>query len=95
MNAFKNKKVIILITITTALITLISASFNFWVSMYVAYRFNINSDKASSIGIIGGADGPTSIFIAGIPSSNSVTIVFALLSIIGFLYLISMKKFKK
>ena len=95
MKAFKNKKVIILLTITTTLITLISASFSFWVRMYVLHRFNINSNKADTIGIIGSSDGPTSIFIADIQSSNSVTIIFALLTIIGIVYLISMKRFQK
>lgn len=95
MKAFKNKKVITVLTIITTLITLISASFSFWVRMYVLHKFNINSNKADSIGIIGSSDGPTSIFIAGIPSSNSVTIIFSLLSIIGLVYLISIKKFQK
>jgi Na+-transporting methylmalonyl-CoA/oxaloacetate decarboxylase beta subunit len=95
MRAFKNKKVITVLTIITTLITLISASFNYFLRMYVSYRFNIDSNKAALIGIIGGSDGPTSIFIAGMPSSSSITIIFALLSIIGFVYLISMKKFQK
>jgi len=95
MKSFKNKKVITVLTITTTLITLISASFNYFLRMYMSYRLNIDSNKAASIGIIGGSDGLTSIFITGIPSSNSVTKIFALLSIIGFAYLIFTKKFQK
>ncbi len=95
MKAFTNKKVITILTIITTLITLISASFKYFLRMYASYRVNIDSDKAASIGIIGGADGPTSIFIAGTPSSSLITIIFALLSIIGFVYLIFMKKFQK
>lgn len=95
MKSFINKKVITVLTITTTLITLISASFNYFLHMYMSYRFNIDSNEATSIGIIGGADGPTSIFIACIPSSISITKIFALLSIIGFVYLIFTKKFQK
>jgi Na+-transporting methylmalonyl-CoA/oxaloacetate decarboxylase beta subunit len=95
MKVFKNKKIITVLTITTTIITLISASFSFWVRTYLSYRFNTNLNKACSIGIIGGSDGPTSIFIAGIPSSNSITLIFALLSLIGFVYLIFMKRFQK
>lgn len=53
----------------------------------------INSNKADLVVIIGGADGPTSIFISSRPSSNTITIiVIALLSIIGILYVILRKK---
>jgi len=95
MKVFKNKKVITILTIITTLITLISVSFNFFLRMYVSYRFNIDSNNADSIGIIGGSDGPTSIFIAGKASSGSIIIVFAFLSIIGFVYLVFLKKNQK
>lgn len=95
MKAFKNKKVITVLTIITALIALVSASFSYILRMYVSHRFNIDTNSAASIGIIGGSDGPTAIFVSGMPSSSSITIVFGLLSIIGIAYLISMRKFQK
>jgi Na+-transporting methylmalonyl-CoA/oxaloacetate decarboxylase, beta subunit len=96
MNAFKNNKAIAVFTIITTLMTLISASFNYFLHMYVSHEFNIDSNKTASIGIIGGSDGPTTIFIVGTPfSSSSITIIFAVLSITGFVYLIYMKEFQK
>jgi Na+-transporting methylmalonyl-CoA/oxaloacetate decarboxylase beta subunit len=63
--------------------------------MYVLYKFNVNLNKAASVGIIGRADGPISIFIAGAPSTNAITIVFGLLALVGIIYLISKKKLQK
>lgn len=91
----KSKKVIALLTIITSLITFISLSYNCFLQKYASYRFNINSKQAVSIGIIGGADGPTAIFIASKSYSNAITIISALLSIIGFVYLFYIKRFQK
>lgn len=85
----KSKKIIILLTIITSLIALISANYNYLLQKYISYKFNINLKEAASIGIIGGADGPTSIFIASKPHSNAITIISTFLSIIGFVYLFS------
>ncbi len=48
--------------------------------------------KKKTVGIIGGADGPTSIFIATSPSSYSVTKVFGILTLLGIAYLLIKRK---
>jgi Na+-transporting methylmalonyl-CoA/oxaloacetate decarboxylase beta subunit len=95
LKIFKNKKAVTILTMIAGVIALISASFSFWVRVYVLYKFNVNLNEASSIGIIGRSDGPTSVFVADISSYKPITGVFTLLTIIGILYLISMRKLKK
>lgn len=81
------RKVITLLTIIFVIITIISFGFNLLIPKLIAHRFKIDTDKASSIGIIGGAYGPTFIFIKGIVHPYMFTFIFALLSLLGFLYL--------
>jgi Na+-transporting methylmalonyl-CoA/oxaloacetate decarboxylase beta subunit len=89
----KVEKIIIALTVATSIITIISASWKFIMRLYIQYRFQIDTDNsASSIGIIGGADGPTSIFISGYPYSGIFTIIFALLSVAGVVYLLVIRK---
>ena len=86
------KKVVTVLTIISMIITLISAVFNFVIPVYLSYKFHLNVGEASSIGIIGGADGPTSIYVA---SRNShtylITVIFTVLSVAG-LYIKSILK---
>lgn len=49
-------------------------------------------DIDSNTSIIGGADGPTSIFIASEKSYYLIPFIFGLLSIIGVVYLIIKRK---
>jgi|LSQX01.2.fsa_nt_gb Na+-transporting methylmalonyl-CoA/oxaloacetate decarboxylase beta subunit len=93
--AKRHRKTIIILTIITTIITIASASWKFIMRMYIQYKFQNSTDNynsASSIGIIGGADGPTAIFISGIPYSGIITFVFALLSALGITYLILTSK---
>lgn len=63
MIARKHRKAIIILTILTTIITIISVTGKFIIGMYLRYGLNINpGNDASSIGIIGRSDGPTSIF---------------------------------
>ena len=95
MKKGRLRVVITLLTIITSAITLAGIAFNFILPLYLSHKLDIN--EASSIGIIGGADGPTSIYIANNSSSSLLlpyqnTLVFGVLSIIGILYLIKTKK---
>ena len=93
MIARKRRKIIIVLTVVTSIITIVSASWKFLMRLYIQYRFQIDTDNsASSIGIIGGADGPTAIFISGHPYSGIFTIIFALLSFAGVIYLLVTRK---
>ena len=56
----------------------------------------MNADNSSSIAIIGGADGPTAIYISGDPTLTIIKIILALLIMAVILFLIFKKKpFKK
>lgn len=87
-------KVIAIFTVLCALIALISAFFNFLLPLYLSYKFNIDTRGAGSIGIIGGADGPTAIFVSGQISPHWFTTAFVLLTLLGIMYLV-VAKYKK
>lgn len=55
----------------------------------------MNTDNSSSIAIIGGADGPTVIFISGNPILTIITFILIILLIAGVLYLILKKIYNK
>jgi len=87
-------RVITILTIVCALIAFISAFSNSLLSLYLSYKFNMDTRNASSIGIIGGADGPTAIFVSGQISSQWFTAIFTLLTILGIVYLV-IARYKK
>lgn len=95
MEKVKLKRVAIIFTVITTIIAVISGVFNFLMPRYLAYKFSLDIPNASSVGIIGGADGPTAIYVVGQTNqgfSQFITIIFALLSVIGFLFIIFIKE---
>lgn len=78
----KRKSIIIMITIMT--ITLVRVGFHL-----------LTPPEASSIGIIGGADGSTSIFVTISLLPNIFTGIFGLILIAGMVYLFFTKEMKK
>lgn len=63
----------VLLLIASAVMVVLSVAtlFNDWiVSKILTAVFNFGSAESSSIGIIGGADGPTAIFVASSPSDG-------------------------
>jgi Na+-transporting methylmalonyl-CoA/oxaloacetate decarboxylase beta subunit len=88
-------KIVGILTIITTIITIISAVFNFLVPMYLEYKLHTDTNKAAAIGGIGGADGPTAIYVTNQSSANMIIVVFALLSITGIAYQIFAKKAAK
>jgi len=82
-------------TIISLIVTLFNLTYSFLLPVYLSYKFQIDLSEASSIGIIGGADGPTSIYLASQQSPRIVTLIFALLSIIGIIYIIFHKISKR
>jgi len=88
-------RAVAILTIMNAIITIISSGFSFLMHMYLSYKLHIDASKASSIGIIGGADGPTAIYVTDQSSPHLITVIFALLSIAGIAYLIFIKRLKK
>ena len=83
--------IITALTVICALIALVSAFSGPLLSLYLSNKFNIDTKDASSIGIIGGADGPTAIFVSEHNNSHWFTAVFALLTILGVIYLLKTK----
>lgn len=94
MIAGKYRKIIIIITIVTTIITIIGVLWKYIMRMYLHYKFQTNTNSASSIGIIGSADGPTSIYLSGSQYLGLITIIFGLLSVLGIIYLIATRKVK-
>lgn len=87
----KTHKTIKRLTIISIIITIISGAVHFLLPLllFKKYLVEVAPGSASSIGIIGGADGPTSIFIAGkTPNHLLITIVFGVVSIIDLIYLL-------
>ncbi len=91
----KRHKAIKTITIISLIITMISGLVNFVVPLIKFNQFYMNRATASSVGIIGGADGPTSVFIAIKTPYHIITIVFGVISVIGIIYMLVHKYLKK
>ncbi|MGI6550402.1 MAG: sodium ion-translocating decarboxylase subunit beta [Syntrophomonadales bacterium] len=92
MKQRKRKKAITILTTISIIITLAGLAFDYVIPKYLTYRFNLDANTGSSIGVIGGADGPTAIFLTGSLSPGITTIVFALLSMAGIVYLVLSRK---
>lgn len=92
MDKGKLRKIVTILTTITVIITFISVGLNFILPIYLSYKLHKEVGKIGSIGIIGGADGPTAIFITSRPFSGVTTIIFTLFSIVGILYLVLNKK---
>ncbi|GEM_PF-237489 len=76
-------------TTLSVVIACISVTIHYIIPKYV-YKLNMNFSpwrKPQSIAIIGGADGPTAIFLTSSYSTYVIPLVFATLSMAGFLYL--------
>ncbi|MBU5427587.1 sodium ion-translocating decarboxylase subunit beta [Tissierella pigra] len=89
------QKVVTIITIISIVITIISLGFNLILPKYLAYKLNGELGTVSSIGIIGGADGPTAVYITSQLSPYISTYIFLLVSIVGILYLFFTRKMVK
>ncbi len=72
--------------------TIISASYIYFFPMYLLHKSQLNRIEPSSIGIIGGADGPTSIYVASKFPQYIIIIIFALFTVVGILYQIFLAK---
>lgn len=91
----KLTKVITIATIITSIVTVVSLGVRYLIPLYLAYKFSIETGRASSVGIIGGADGPTVVFYGGqhyITPITIIIIVFGLASIAEIIYLILNRK---
>jgi Na+-transporting methylmalonyl-CoA/oxaloacetate decarboxylase beta subunit len=79
-------KVVTTLTVIAAIITIISATYEFLLPMVLSVVLNFDTKDAVSVGIIGGADGPTAIYITGGAPQRLITTVFALITVAGIIY---------
>ncbi|WMJ87177.1 sodium ion-translocating decarboxylase subunit beta [Anaerocolumna sp. MB42-C2] len=89
---YLKRKIVVIITVLSILISLLQAVFKFLRPIYLSHKYDFDIGDASSIGIIGGADGPTAIYIASSQSGYFLAYLPAIISIIGIIYLIKTNK---
>ena len=88
------KKTVGILTAISAIITVLFGLFFFLLPAYLQHKYRIDAREAASIGIIGGADGPTTIYVSGQSSVRQIAVVFGLVAIAGIVCLI-LPKFRK
>jgi Na+-transporting methylmalonyl-CoA/oxaloacetate decarboxylase beta subunit len=94
----KNKVLVKTVTVLTVICTLlavISAFSGYLLPLYLSLKLNTDIRDGDSIAIIGGADGPTAIYLSDQSSSHWITVIFAALAILGVICLIMIKKSAK
>jgi Na+-transporting methylmalonyl-CoA/oxaloacetate decarboxylase beta subunit len=91
----KFTKVVTIVTFVATIITFISVVVSFLIPLCLSYKYHPDSSKVTSIGVIGGADGPTAIFVTNQLYPYLITFIFALISMVGIVYLILAKKATK
>ncbi len=82
MRKMKSTRIVMIFTIISTVITLVS----------VGFTLLMRRPEASSIGIIGGADGPTAVYVTSRLSPHVFTGIAGLISIVGMIYLFFNKK---
>lgn len=85
MRRKRAARVVTILTVITAVITIICAAYELLLPMFLSLALHFDAREASSIGIIGGADGPTAVFLTGRPPVRVLTAVFALFTAAGIL----------
>jgi len=88
MKKERKVRVITVFTVLCGSIALICTFSKQLLALYLARKFNIDTKNASSVGIIGSADGPTAIFVSGQSFKHWFTAASSVLTILGILYLV-------
>jgi Na+-transporting methylmalonyl-CoA/oxaloacetate decarboxylase beta subunit len=89
----KVKRIVVMIlTIMCILVTVLNVAFKYLLLLFLPFKFDLDLRDAASVGIIGSADGPTSILVENSTASIIITIISALLSISGIIYLIRTRR---
>jgi Na+-transporting methylmalonyl-CoA/oxaloacetate decarboxylase beta subunit len=90
MNNKLIRKIVMILTVFCGAAAAIGILYEYLLPLYLSYKFKTDLSDASAIGIIGGADGPTTIYLSGsVPPG--ITALFAVLAVIGIAYLITSK----
>ncbi len=85
------RKLILIVTVLSAVIFLIHTVINVLLHLYLKNKFDMDLSDASSIGIIGGADGPVSILVANAQFSRLLGLL-PLIAVAGGMYLYLTRK---
>lgn len=89
------RRIVFVLTVIAVIGTLVFSGLYYFLPIYLSHKFDIEVNRGSSVGIIGGADGPTAVFVSSGSSSHLIPIAFAFLSIAGIAYLVFTKKTTK
>ncbi len=87
----KSTRMVTVFTVICALVAFIGLFSTYLLTLYLSYKFKMDTRDAGSIGIIGGADGPTTIYISSQLNLRLFTAIFVLLTILGVIYLFVIK----
>lgn len=87
------RKIVMIVTVFSTAAAAIGILYEYVLPLYLSFKLNKDLSDASSIGIIGGADGPTAIYVSG-SVSPGLTALFAVLAAAGTAYLIISQKKK-
>jgi Na+-transporting methylmalonyl-CoA/oxaloacetate decarboxylase beta subunit len=82
---------ITIITTISGALVLYNLAIRYLVPIYLEYKYEVFTKDASSVGIIGGADGPTFIYLTNFKQQES-TPLFLLLFILGLMCLFLMRR---
>ena len=85
------RKIIFVLTVLSAIISLFSAVYEFLLPLYLSYIFSSKTSNTHAVTMIGGADGPVSILVNNSMVSYLITMIPMILTVIGIIYLIASK----
>ncbi len=85
------RKSIAFFTVISTLIAIFDISFRYLLPLLLTTKDKVIKPP-KSVGIIGGADGPTSIILSDTKSSALFTVILSILAVSGILYLFLTRK---
>ncbi len=78
-------------TLVCGAVTLVLTVWHYLLPKWLLYRMGASFNGPSAIGIIGSADGPTSIFVSGSVNAAELIIGFGLVTLLGIIGIIYFK----
>lgn len=86
------RKTVKIATILCIMMTMFSVLYKQLLLLYLSLKYSSDFSDAAAIGIIGGADGPTAIYVSNSNSFPWLPVIFMCLTIVGIIYLVYTKK---
>ena len=95
-SKLKRKRGVLIALVALDIVLVLANLYQHWLDFMIGTIFYTSHDGAASIGIIGGADGPTSIFIAGkISPTNNLLLVALIAALIATVAYIIVRRKRK